>query len=619
MMRGLRRFAHLLCEELRVNAARRLFAEAGITKIEASSIALLAVAFGALEGVGLSLLLPVLQYAESGERGVAQTGGAFWSATHWMLQVLHIQPTLLSLLVLAFVPILARQVVYYLNVWRTAAIAARATHRLRLRATEALLQADVSYHDRQRAGHLVGALTTQCEAAGEAIMLLARMLAVSMLLVIYAGILMTISLALTAISAVFGAAIWFVVRRLVSRTRRISAIAVQASQDFTARMLEVLSAIRLVKMRAAEPLEQRLASDLSEHIRSIRVKQARLGASMEVYADPILMLSAFATLYFGVVSLHMSIAQIGLIMFVLSRLNAKVKEFNDSRQQIAVKAAGLSAVREMTQGALRARQRDTGVRRFEGVNDAIRFEGVWFRHLDSDEPESASPTVGHLIRDLTLEIPAGSFTAIVGRSGQGKTTLIELIPRLREPSEGRISIDGIDLRDFDLGSLRRGIGYLTQDPLLFNASVRYNLTYGLETEVSDAAIRDALEQASAEFVFALPRGLDTCLGDRGVRLSGGERQRIALARVLLQRAPILLLDEPTSALDSESEAAIHDALERLRGVCTIITVAHRLATVMSADRILVLEGASIVQSGRHEELVAADGPYRHLFERQFIK
>lgn len=618
-MNSLRRFVDLVCEELRINAARRLFAEAGITKAEALSIALLAVAFGALEGAGLSLLLPVLQYAESGERGLAQTDGAFWSAARAILQALHVRPTLLSLLALAFIPVLARQFVYYLNVWRTAAIAARATHRLRMRAAEALLHADVSFHERRRVGHLVGALTSQCEAAGEAIMLLARLLAVSMLLLIYVGILLALSLPLTAISAVFGAAIWLVVRRLVSRTRRISAIAVGASQEFTARMLEVLSAVRLVKMRAAEPLEQMVAYDLSERIRSIRIRQARLGASMEVYADPILMLSAFATLYFGIVSLHMSVAQIGLIMFVLSRLNAKVKEFNDSRQQIAVKAAGLSVLREVTRSALEARQSNTGAQRFEGVKDAIRFEGVWFKHASTHEPESASPPVDYLIRDLTLEIPAGSFTAIVGRSGQGKTTLIELIPRLREPSRGRITIDGTDLRDFELESLRRGIGYLTQDPLLFNASIRYNLTYGLNTDIDDAAIRDAIERASAQFVFALPRGLDTDLGDRGVRLSGGERQRIALARVLLQRASVLLLDEPTSALDSESEAAIHDALERLRGTCTVITVAHRLATVISADRIVVLEGARIVQSGRHEELVSVDGPYRHLFERQFIK
>lgn len=617
-MNGLRRFVDLACEELRINAARRLFAEAGITKIEASGIALLAVAFGLLEGAGLSLLLPVLQYAESGNGAVPRSGGVFWTAAQAILQAFGIRPSLLSLLALAFVPVLARQFVYYLNVWRTAAVAARATHRLRMRATEALLRADVSFHDEQRAGHLVGALTTQCEAAGEAIMLLARLLAVSVLLLIYVGILLTISLPLTAVSAVFGAAIWIVVRRLVSRTRHISTISVQASQDFTARMLEVLSAIRLVKMRAAELVEQRLANDLSERIRSIRIRQARLGASMEVYADPILIMSAFATLYVGIVHLHMSIAQIGLIMFVLSRLNAKVKEFNDSRQQIAVKAAGLSAVREVTHRALQARQTDAGTRRFEGVNEAIRFEGVWFKHGDG-EPGSASHAVDYLIRDLTLEIPAGSFTAIVGRSGQGKTTLIELIPRLRDPAEGRITIDGVDLRDFELESLRRGIGYLTQDPLLFNGSVRYNLTYGFDADIDDTAIRDALERASAQFVFALPRGLDTDVGDRGVRLSGGERQRIALARVLLQGASVLLLDEPTSALDSESEAAIHDALESLRGACTIITVAHRLATVISADRILVLEGARIAQSGRHEELVATDGPYRHLFERQFIK
>jgi subfamily B ATP-binding cassette protein MsbA len=163
----------------------------------------------------------------------------------------------------------------------------------------------------------------------------------------------------------------------------------------------------------------------------------------------------------------------------------------------------------------------------------------------------------------------------VGRSGMGKSTLVELLPRLREATAGSITYDGTDIKAFDVGSLRRGIGYLTQNAMLFNDTVRQNLTYGLGFEPSDGQIRDALERAHAAFVYDLPQGLETMLGDRGVRFSGGEQQRIALARVLLEDTSILILDEPTSALDSESEVFIQDALASLHGHKTIIVIAHR--------------------------------------------
>ena len=189
---------------------------------------------------------------------------------------------------------------------------------------------------------------------------------------------------------------------------------------------------------------------------------------------------------------------------------------------------------------------------------------------------------------------------------------------LREATAGSITYDGTDIKAFDVGTLRRGIGYLTQTAMLFNDTVRQNLEYGLGFGPSDAQLRDALERAHAGFVYDLPQGIETMLGDRGVRFSGGEQQRIALARVLLEDTSILILDEPTSALDSESEAYIQDALAGLHGRKTIIVIAHRLATVVKADQLLVIEGGRVVERGTHEELVARAGAYRRLFESQLF-
>jgi ABC-type multidrug transport system fused ATPase/permease subunit len=195
---------------------------------------------------------------------------------------------------------------------------------------------------------------------------------------------------------------------------------------------------------------------------------------------------------------------------------------------------------------------------------------------------------------------------------------VELIPRLHDVTGGSVTLDGTDVRELNVGSLRRSVGYLTQSAMLFDDTVRENLVYGLDFEPTQGQIESALERAYATFVYALPNGLDTLLGDRGVRFSGGERQRIALARVLLEDNSILILDEPTSSLDSESEASIQRALTELHGAKTIIVVAHRLATVIEADQLLVMEDGRIIERGTHAELVAKAGAYQRLFESQFM-
>jgi subfamily B ATP-binding cassette protein MsbA len=222
-----------------------------------------------------------------------------------------------------------------------------------------------------------------------------------------------------------------------------------------------------------------------------------------------------------------------------------------------------------------------------------------------------------VLRDVFLSIARGSLVAIVGRSGAGKSTLVDLIPHLKEATKGSVLIDEHPIAEYDLRSLRRRIGFMTQDALLFNATILENLTYGLEHEPSGAEIEKALTDSyCAEFIAELPEGLTTVVGDRGVRLSGGQRQRLALARAFLQEPDILILDEPTSALDSESEKYIQNALDQMTGRCTLVVIAHRLSTVQRADQIHVLEDGRVVESGKHDALLAADGAYRRLFDLQ---
>ncbi|MBI3331190.1 MAG: ATP-binding cassette domain-containing protein, partial [Candidatus Omnitrophica bacterium] len=241
------------------------------------------------------------------------------------------------------------------------------------------------------------------------------------------------------------------------------------------------------------------------------------------------------------------------------------------------------------------------------VRGELRFEGVSFQY-DGREP---------VLERVNLTIAAGTTVAIVGPSGAGKSTLVKLLPRYYDVTGGRIMLDGADIRDLTLPSLRDQVALVSQEPILFSGTIEENLRYG-KPAASDAELRAAARAAFAEtFIEQLPQGYQTEIGERGVRLSGGQKQRVAIARAFLKDAPILILDEPTSALDAESEELVKEALNRLLEGRTALIIAHRLSTIEHADIVIVLDGGEIVEQGRHEELLKERGGlYRRYAEHQ---
>jgi ATP-binding cassette subfamily B protein len=245
----------------------------------------------------------------------------------------------------------------------------------------------------------------------------------------------------------------------------------------------------------------------------------------------------------------------------------------------------------------------------EPAQGALSFEHVSFRYPTRPDDKA--------VTDLDLSIAPGETIAVVGPSGAGKSTLFQLALRFYDPQEGRVTLDGVDLRDADPAAIRKRIAFVPQESVLFAASARDNLRYG-RWDASEDEIRAAAKAANAdEFIAKLPGGYDSFLGEGGARLSGGQRQRIAIARALLRDSPLLLLDEATSALDARSEQLVQEALERLMKTRTTIVIAHRLATVRAADRIIVMDGGRIVEEGTHASLNAADGLYASLARLQF--
>jgi subfamily B ATP-binding cassette protein MsbA len=302
-------------------------------------------------------------------------------------------------------------------------------------------------------------------------------------------------------------------------------------------------------------------------------------------------------------------AFIAFVAAVLSMYNPvrKFAVFNNSFQQALGASSQLFKFMD-TEDVVAEKH---GAKALPKFTNTIRFEDVSFSY-QSDGDESRE-----ILHGISLEVRRGEILAIVGSSGAGKSTLVHLIPRFFDVTAGRILIDGHDIRDVSLSSLRSQVGIVTQETVLFNDTVRNNIAYG-QPHVSMKEVEAAARAALAhDFILALPAGYDTVIGERGVRLSGGERQRLAIARALLKNAPILILDEATSALDSESEALVQSALHNLMSGRTVLVIAHRLSTVRRADRIVVIDNGRISEMGAHDELMNHVGTYRRLYELQF--
>jgi ATP-binding cassette, subfamily B, bacterial MsbA len=295
---------------------------------------------------------------------------------------------------------------------------------------------------------------------------------------------------------------------------------------------------------------------------------------------------------------------------VLSMYNPvrKFAVFNNSFQQ----ALGASSQLFQFMDTEDVVAENAGAKRLPRFSKSIRFDGVSFAYEGNGEDAR------EILRGIDLEVKRGEVLAVVGSSGAGKSTLVHLIPRFFDVSGGRILIDGHDVRDVTLSSLRSQVGIVTQETVLFNDTVRNNIAYG-QPHVPQREVEAAARAALAhDFILALPSGYDTVIGEKGVLLSGGERQRLAIARALLKNAPILILDEATSALDSESEALVQSALHNLMTGRTVLVIAHRLSTVRRADRIVVIENGTIADIGTHDELMQKFGTYRRLYELQFV-
>jgi subfamily B ATP-binding cassette protein MsbA len=393
------------------------------------------------------------------------------------------------------------------------------------------------------------------------------------------------------------------------RMRRLSRSLQDTVGDITRVIQEAINGSREIKIFGGEAYEERRFYKLNNWIRRYRMKVA-IASSLNVPIVQVFTVGALSiVVYFA--SLQSQAGEITVGEFValitaLALLSSPIKRLTKIN---VILQRGLAAAESVFELIDEHPETDTGQIIIEDSHGEIEFRNISYTHYGSDKP---------VLHDINLRIAAGETIALVGPSGGGKTTLVNLLPRFYNPTTGTILLDGIDTRDIKLTSLREHIAYVGQHIILFNDTIAANIAYGAQQrKLDEDTIKEVAERAHAmEFIEKFPDGIHTLIGENGVRLSAGQRQRLAIARALIKNAPVLILDEATSALDTESERVVQLALETLRSGRTSLLIAHRLSTIKNADRILAIKDGHIVESGTHSELLQLDGVYARLYKTQ---
>ncbi len=473
-----------------------------------------------------------------------------------------------------------------------------------------LLSLPTRYYDDHATGSLISKLifdVTQVTNAATTVVTVS--VRDSIVMIGLLGWLFYLNWKLTLLTLLMAPIIAFIITALSKRMRTSSRDAQQAMGDITQVIEESVSAHKVVKLFGGQQYESGRFNEQANWVRRYAMKQAAASAANVPIVQMVAAVALAAVVYLA--TLQSSADEVtvgGFVSFIMAMLmlTAPLKRLTGVSEYLQ---RGLAAAESVFALLDTAGETDNGTQTIGRVRGELQFDHVQFGYGTDGR---------HALRDITLHIRAGENVALVGASGSGKTTLANLVPRFYTPTGGAILLDGHNLTDLTLSSLRANIALVSQEVVLFNDTVAANIAYGQMREVSEAEIVAAAQAAHAmEFIREWPEGLDTLVGERGVKLSGGQRQRIAIARAILKNAPILILDEATSALDSESERHVQAALETLMQGRTTLVIAHRLSTIEKADRIVVLQKGEIVEIGTHCELLAKNGVYAQLHRIQF--
>ena len=485
---------------------------------------------------------------------------------------------------------------------------------MRLQIYDKILSLPLGFFSQERKGDIIARMSGDVQEVENSITgSLEMILKNPILIIFYIGTLVFISWKLTLFVLVFAPLMMWLMGVIGRNLKKRSTEAQALWSDTMSMVEETLGGLRVIKAFLAE---KTMSARFDKVTGAMRAKNTRV-ATRQALAHPVSEFLGTAmiaiVLCFGgyLIIKDESFIDAPTFIFYMVILYSVIQPIKDLSKAAYNIPKGLASM-ERIDRILTARndiRESEGAVEIKEFNDSIRFEHVNFKYEKDGR---------QILSDIDFEIPKGKNIAIVGASGGGKSTMVDLIPRFYDVESGRITIDGKDIRDYKLASLRSLMGNVNQEPILFNDTIFNNIAFGVEGATEEQVIEAAKIANAHEFILEKEEGYQTNVGDRGCKLSGGQRQRISIARALLKNPPILILDEATAALDTESERAVQEALERLMSNRTTIAIAHRLSTIKDADEIIVVDEGRIVERGRHDELIALGGYYRKLHDMQAL-
>jgi subfamily B ATP-binding cassette protein MsbA len=577
--------------------------------------------YAALDAFSFTLLIPFLDVLFNGGETVGPArdllggSGALSGLLEWAVGGVVEGRTPLAALwnvvVFLFGVFLVKNLALYAEAYATAAVDGRVTRDIRDHVYAHVVHLGLPFFQRTRTGQIISRVTGDVELVKSLVTSnLSKLLFSAIQSLFFLGGLLLISWKLTAVAVVVLPPMLGLWARLRTRLRRGVLRLLDTGGEVASHIQETAGGIRLVKASGAEEWEVERFRALAHRQYRAWVRNERWRRFIPPATEMITATSLLVLLWYGswlvLAERSLSASAFLTALVLAARMMSPIKFVAQYPSKVQPGLAAAERAFELLDAPVEVVDRP-GARPVRGFREAIRFERVGFAYTPG-EP---------VLRDVELEIRPGEVVALVGASGAGKSTLADLLPRFHDPSSGRITLDGVELRDLRLRELRGLLGIVTQETILFHDTVRANIAYG-RPEATPEEVEAAARAAHAhDFITALPEGYETVLGERGTRLSGGQRQRIAIARALLRNPPILILDEATSALDTESERLVQEAIEEVMHDRTVLVIAHRLSTIRRADQIVVLEGGRVVQRGTHEELLAEEGVYRRLHALQF--
>ena len=572
---------------------------------------ILGFASGLFNGVNTTLIVPILLQISGQE--IELTGSP--RIIQFLLSPFEGVPEryrLIVMLLAVILTILLKNLTAYLRSLLTVVFNRSLTNTIKSEMFQTLMDSDLDFFTKAKVGDLtkrLGSDTAQCiQTINGYVSLITQLIILSL----FVSLLISISWRLTLISSLLIALIGVINQLFIRRSKRFGFFLNQEQKNYSIKVIETLNGIRLIKSVSSENREYTKLKELMLSLENIALKAKMNSALISPVNEVTSMITVISILLLGRYLFADQITNVSAILLtyllVLFRMLPMVSQINSSRNAIAKGSASFNMAVDLWRRDNKPIMKPGSIP-FQKVKSQIHFYEISFSYPGNDNL---------VLKNVDISLPRGKTLALVGGSGAGKSTFADLLPRFYDPTSGCITIDGIDLREFDITSLRKKTGIVSQTTHLFNDTVKNNIIYASPDATEDEII-EAVRQANAyDFIMDLPKQWDTQIGDRGVMLSGGQRQRLAIARALLQDPEILILDEATSALDTVSERLVQKAIDQLSRDRTVLVIAHRLSTIQNADQIAVLDQGKLVEIGTHSELLEKEsGYYRHLYYVQF--